>query len=1063
MQIPRIANRRTPRTSRTRLMMVAAGCAALFWGVAAPAWADAVTDYNLALQWYKQGRWELAVEACRDFLKKYPSDEQANSARLYLGQALVHLRDFRGAREEFRRFLRDAPQHQDRPLAAYRVGESSYFLNDLPAAQNELRAFLTAYPEHQLSPWALLYLGETEFRLKRADVARQLFAKYLEDYPDGPLRDDAQFGLARALEATGDRQQALVIYRDIASRPGSTRAADAQFNVGAIEFDAGNHAAAAEAFRDVAENSPQHQLVPLANLNAGYALFHLGKFDEAISFFERDLSNPMHAENARYWMGLSYKSLGRTEDAIDVFSKSYEENPAQPLAENLLFHWADCQFRQEQFDAARKRFLDLVATFPKGELADDALHSAVEASLRNDDLEQAAALHDRFTEEYATSGLRLLQEIASGRILIAQGDRIAKEDPTQAKSLWQQANTRLEQVVTSSKVPQTANYARLQQGRALERLQEWEAITSTVTPILESEPKESEDYRDALRLRATAALQSDQPTQAVTDFEALLESPSPDHQLSDLAGLVRGLAGTANWNRLGEALTTLKSADSADETFSRVCVEVGDVAFDAEAWQPAMDAFQLVASGPATSPYYPAALSGLGHAQFEAKDFAAAAQTFDSLRQLDLDDSALLSHATYLCGLSLQQAGRLEEGRTVFAAGIDKFKSDDATPPETPQQVETARNVYRCAKGAARASSELKELEQSDKYYEQALAALGRLRPDEQGERDLLLNEWAALHYNAENFDRADDLYGRLVTECPKSPLKDDAQLILAESARFAGRLDEARESFEKLAALPEADEFVRMRSLIHLLDLQKIAGDWSAVQKTGEQFLGLFDESDHESYVQFRLGEALLQNGELAGAESTLAKLKEELTATDENRPEWWAEVWLLLAETQFRLKKYADVASTLADLRERAPDAPLLYRSDLIQGRTAEQQALFDEARTAYQRVIDSEHGKNTETAAEAQFRIAETYLKQKNYDEALKNYYKVYVGHRFPELQAAGLYQAARCDAALKRWREAVTSYQTLVDEFPESDHVPAAQEQLTQIRKYLDRPEGDESGP
>ncbi|CAK9040079.1 Cell division coordinator CpoB (ORF2), partial [Durusdinium trenchii] len=176
MQRLRTANRQTPRTSRTGLTIVAVGWVALLWGLSTPAWADAVTDYNLALQWYKQGRWELAVEACRDFLKKYPADEHANSARLYLGQALVHLRDFEGARDEFRRFLRDAPRHQDRPLAAYRVGESSYFLNDLPAAQNELRSFLTTYPKHQLSPWALLYLGETEFRLKRVDVARQLFA-----------------------------------------------------------------------------------------------------------------------------------------------------------------------------------------------------------------------------------------------------------------------------------------------------------------------------------------------------------------------------------------------------------------------------------------------------------------------------------------------------------------------------------------------------------------------------------------------------------------------------------------------------------------------------------------------------------------------------------------------------------------------------------------------------------------------------------------------------------------------------------------------------------------------
>jgi cellulose synthase operon protein C len=125
------------------------------------------------------------------------------------------------------------------------------------------------------------------------------------------------------------------------------------------------------------------------------------------------------------------------------------------------------------------------------------------------------------------------------------------------------------------------------------------------------------------------------------------------------------------------------------------------------------------------------------------------------------------------------------------------------------------------------------------------------------------------------------------------------------------------------------------------------------------------------------------------------------------------------------------------------------VLYRADALLGRSLENQARFEEAREAYLRVIESEHGKQTETAAEAQFRIAESHLKEKNYDLALKEYYKVYAGYDAPRYESAALFQAGRCDASLKNWRGAVQSYRTLLEEFPESEFAEEARSQLKEI--------------
>ncbi|MDB4743883.1 tetratricopeptide repeat protein, partial [Planctomicrobium sp.] len=125
------------------------------------------------------------------------------------------------------------------------------------------------------------------------------------------------------------------------------------------------------------------------------------------------------------------------------------------------------------------------------------------------------------------------------------------------------------------------------------------------------------------------------------------------------------------------------------------------------------------------------------------------------------------------------------------------------------------------------------------------------------------------------------------------------------------------------------------------------------------------------------------------------------------------------------------------------------VIHRADLLLGRGFENQAKFDEARSAYSRVIESESGKGTETAAEAQFRLAESYLKQNNFEQAFKEYYKVYTGYDAPGYESAALYQAARSDTKMKNWKGAVQTFKVLLEEFPESEYADDAQVQLTEI--------------
>jgi tetratricopeptide (TPR) repeat protein len=167
----------------------------------------------------------------------------------------------------------------------------------------------------------------------------------------------------------------------------------------------------------------------------------------------------------------------------------------------------------------------------------------------------------------------------------------------------------------------------------------------------------------------------------------------------------------------------------------------------------------------------------------------------------------------------------------------------------------------------------------------------------------------------------------------------------------------------------------------------------------------------------------------------------------------EWFPSVWVMLAETQWRLKAYDAVAETVAEFRAWDPRSPVLYQADEILGRSFKSQAKWVEARAAFERVLKDPHGKLSETAAKSQFLLADTYFWEKNYQTALKEYLKVDILYKFPELQAAALYQAGVCHEELNNWKEAARTYDEVLRRFPNDKNADTARKQVIAVRKRL----------
>src|SRR5262249_21274263 len=116
---------------------------------------------------------------------------------------------------------------------------------------------------------------------------------------------------------------------------------------------------------------------------------------------------------------------GDIPQAVGVLQVASTEDRDRPLAEKLLFQWADCEQRRGAFEKARGLFLQGLERWPAGSLAHESPHAGCPAAMHATDLPPGAALLAGFERDLPGNRLRLRQDILKGRWLAAKNDLAA--------------------------------------------------------------------------------------------------------------------------------------------------------------------------------------------------------------------------------------------------------------------------------------------------------------------------------------------------------------------------------------------------------------------------------------------------------------------------------------------------------------------------------------------------------------------------------------------------------------------------------------------------------------
>ena len=273
--------------------------------------------------------------------------------------------------------------------------------------------------------------------------------------------------------------------------------------------------------------------------------------------------------------------------------------------------------------------------------------------------------------------------------------------------------------------------------------------------------------------------------------------------------------------------------------------------------------------------------------------------------------------------------------------------------------------------------------------------------------------------------------YKELLSNHPESPLVAYATIELAELEFEAGELEEAGKRLGKLIE-SGLDAKLKGRAQYRL--------GWCYFEKKDfRNAARMYELASNEVAKELRIttlwqaGESRLRAGEYELASGNFKTVAQSAKPTEKSLIQLQEQAWLRLGNSQALAKKWNDSSKTYASFIDNYPKHPQGRLAYIGMGVALREQKLHSEAIAAFDDMLKDE--KRDELGAKAQYLLAECYLDQKKYDQAVAEYTKV-APYPFKEWQSKALYEMAVAFERKGDRNHANEQFDKLITKYPET---------------------------
>ncbi|MDX2038894.1 MAG: tetratricopeptide repeat protein [Isosphaeraceae bacterium] len=754
---------------------------------------------------------------------------------------------------------------------------------------------------------------------------------------------------------------------------------------------------AAEEYARLVERAPRETDTSEAELGLANSLLFLGKYAQSRSVFERFLArHPTHpsAPSALFRVGEAAYLLGEVQNASESLTKFVAANPSHPQAEIAWSHLGDLGLRTKSFDRAVASYERSLKT-AKGPVAARARFG----------LGRAKAALGRFDD--AISEFQILQRDGgpewSERALLEVG-RCAID-----AGKWAQAESSLaafEKAHTRSSLLDEARLLRLSALRRLARDSEAEELSQS---LLAS--RNPSVVAQAASLRAEL-LAGRGDLAGASESLAAVARKAPETSAPALLLQAAEFAERAKQDERAielylEFVERFPNDPSAESTTIRAAARAaatGRSARSLEIIGRLRDRRPRLELASTASVIEARALLDLGR----AKESASILEKLQSTAFAGLSEP---DSAAYLLASAYRADGRTNQARSIW----ERLARD-------PKSSRRADASYSLARALLDSKSPAESIPWFDSYVE--------LRPD----GDVAEFAQVGAIEAAIASDRLDDARRRLETlqrRFPAGKALPDLGLRLAEAEARGGRHDRSIETFGFLAS--SKDPETKARATYGLAWSLLSSGNAADARDAFRRLLTQLQESDPRiPNVQIGLARALSKAGGEAEALAEYDRvIKSERGATVKGIA--LVEKGRLLASAG----RPAEAAEALGEAVGKHASSCSVPLDELLAelGWALADAKKGDESDTVFRRLL--EEFPKSARAADARFHLAESHFEQGRFEEAVTMLKPITSeAVRVPgSMLEAAQFRRARCRLEQRRWSEAESTFQGLLDRFPE----------------------------
>ena len=992
------------------------------------------------------------------------------------GLDLFDRKQYGAAQQAMQQYLGRAPQRagageQSGPAGTSgrleRLADAEYYYavsglyQQHPDAEALILDFAERHPAHPQAAVAYFELAKYYFDQRQYAQASTYFQRVAPANLTPAQRAEADFKLGYSHFELKEYDQARVLFDRTKQTAGEYRYASAYY-AGYLGYRAGDYAAARKDLAVAAENEAYRSVVPAVMTQIYYKE---GNYAGLTAYATKALQQtppPQNPDELNLLVGDAYYQQQDYKNAADYFDK-YAAVHKGRLDAPLQYKIGFADYKQ--------------GDYPR------AIANLRTVAMQHDSLGQNAAYH---------LGLSYLQAGQKPQALAAFD---AARQSTLQKNLSEQATLKYAQVQYEA-----GNLAEVSAAlRDFKRKFPRSKSQGVADQLLSDALLSSTDYAEALRYldglgsdrgrqldatyqriayaRAATLYNDGQYAEALPLLDKSLKYPEDD-ALRAAAQVLRGEIYSAG-QQYPEAIAAYALAArqarqggvSADETqyVQLARYGLGYAYYNTKAYDKAQPQFQAYLADPATQPtdpnYYDATLR-LADTYYIVKQYQTALDLYDKVIQANAADK---DYAYYQKGVTLGLLGRKDEATQTLAALL----------ASNPNSRYAEQAVFQQA-----------QLDFQAGNYQPAVEGFTRLiqnRPTSVLLPDAYQRRGVA-YANLEQHEPAVADFRKVLADYPRSAAAQQALYGLQESLTALGRTEEFDQAVAAFKAqnpntkATESVEFEASKSLY-------LAEKYDQALPRLQAYLQQYPDNAYGPDARFLLADSQLKTGDKAKAlpllKAVVAENKSEfvnravgrvadLELENKNYPEAIKYYTQLKAATTTRreaatatlgllratydsgdyqkARATAQELSTLAGATANTTNTALLYL-----GKADYKLGSLDQAATELAATVAA--APSDANGAEAQYTLAEVLYKQKKYDEAITEAFKVNSNYSaYPQWQGRAFLLLADTYTAQRDYFQARATLNSIIDnKFPLADILEGARQRL----KALPAGDGDEA--